>query len=92
MSLGTSTFQSILHSLAKGVQSILHQRGFFEDVIPVNFNTVATPHIGLPRYRGFMSKVFAYFGPKLLSRTGEQFYVVRIIRCFLLDAWLTLAF
>ena len=76
MSLGTFSFQSTFHSLAKGVESILHQRGFFEDVIPVNFNTVATPHIGLPRYRGFMSKVFAYFGPKLLSRTGEQFYAV----------------
>ena len=58
-------------------KSILHQRGFFENVIPINFNTVATPHIGLLRYRGFMSKVFAYFGPKLLSRTGEQFYAVR---------------
>ncbi|PIL25196.1 hypothetical protein GSI_13085 [Ganoderma sinense ZZ0214-1] len=62
--------------ISRYVVGILHQRGFFEDVIPVNFNTVATPHIGLPRYRGFMSKVFAFFGPKLLSRTGEQFYVV----------------
>ncbi len=57
--------------------SILHQRGFFQDVVPVNFNTIATPHVGLPRYPGMLSSLFAYFGPRLLSRTGEQFYVVR---------------
>ncbi|KAI1793462.1 putative serine esterase-domain-containing protein [Ganoderma leucocontextum] len=62
--------------ISRYVVGILHQRGFFEDVIPVNFNTIATPHIGLPRYRSFISRLFAYFGPKLLSRTGEQFYVI----------------
>ncbi|KAI0676040.1 DUF676-domain-containing protein [Trametes maxima] len=62
--------------IARYVVGILHQRGFFADVKPVNFNTVATPHIGLPRYPTFLSSVFAFFGPKLLSRTGEQFYVV----------------
>ncbi|KAI0642455.1 DUF676-domain-containing protein [Trametes meyenii] len=62
--------------IARYVVGILHQRGFFADVKPVNFNTVATPHVGLPRYPTFLSSVFAFFGPKLLSRTGEQFYVV----------------
>ncbi|TBU40555.1 putative serine esterase-domain-containing protein [Dichomitus squalens] len=62
--------------IARYVVGILHQRGFFENVTPVNFNTLATPHIGLPRYRTFVSGVFAFLGPKLLSRTGEQFYVV----------------
>ncbi|KAI0741678.1 DUF676-domain-containing protein [Daedaleopsis nitida] len=62
--------------IARYVVGILHQRGFFEDVTPVNFNTIATPHIGLPRYPTVISSIFAYLGPKLLSRTGEQFYVV----------------
>ncbi|RPD64149.1 DUF676-domain-containing protein [Lentinus tigrinus ALCF2SS1-7] len=62
--------------IARYVVGILHQRGFFQDVVPVNFNTVATPHVGLPRYPGMLSSLFAYFGPRLLSRTGEQFYVV----------------
>ena len=55
---------------------ILHQRKFFEKVTPVNFATVATPHIGLVRFPSFRSKMFAFLGPRLLSRTGEQFYAV----------------
>ena len=58
--------------------SILHQREFFKTITPVNFNTVATPHIGLIRYPTFRSALFATLGPKLLSRTGEQFYIVDI--------------
>jgi hypothetical protein len=56
--------------------SILHQRSFFHDVTPVNFNTFATPHIGLLKYPSLISSVFSSLGPKLLSRTGEQFYGV----------------
>lgn len=55
---------------------VLHQRKFFEKVTPMNFCTVATPHIGLLRYQSFRSRMFAFLGPKLLSRTGEQFYAV----------------
>ncbi|KAG6829371.1 hypothetical protein H0H87_011607 [Tephrocybe sp. NHM501043] len=62
--------------IARYVIGILHQKGFFKDVIPANFNTVATPHIGLPRYPSFISAVTSSLGPKLLSRTGEQFYLV----------------
>lgn len=62
--------------VARYLVGILHQRGFFEKVTPVNFNTIATPHIGLLRYPSFISSVFSSLGPKLLSRTGEQFYCV----------------
>ncbi|KZT65026.1 DUF676-domain-containing protein [Daedalea quercina L-15889] len=55
---------------------VLHQRGFFDNVTPVTFNTIATPHIGLPRYPTFISSVASYLGPTLLSRTGEQFWAV----------------
>ena len=55
---------------------ILHQRKFFENVKPMNFVTVATPHIGLVKFPGFRSRMFAFLGPRLLSRTGEQFYAV----------------
>jgi hypothetical protein len=54
--------------------SILHQREFFATVTPVNFNTIATPHIGLVRYPSFFSTLASIFGPRILSRTGEQFY------------------
>ena len=57
---------------------ILGRRNFFEKVTPVNFNTVATPHIGVPRYKTFRSSLITYLGPKLLSRTGEQFFAVSL--------------
>lgn len=62
--------------MARNIRRILNQRKFFDDVKPVNFNTIATPHVGLPRYPTWISSLAAYFGPKLLSRTGEQFYAV----------------
>ena len=54
--------------------SVLYHAGFFEKVTPVNFNTIATPHAGLPRYPSLFSSLSSVLGPKLLSRTGEQFY------------------
>jgi len=54
---------------------ILLQRKFFDDVTPVNFNTFATPHIGLPRYPNIVSAISSSIGPRFLSRTGEQFFV-----------------
>ena len=56
------------------VIGILHQRKFFEKVTPINFNTIATPHLGLVRYHSLISRITSSLGPKLLSRTGEQFY------------------
>ncbi|KAI0078681.1 DUF676-domain-containing protein [Panus rudis PR-1116 ss-1] len=60
--------------IARYVVGILHQRKFFDKVKPVNFSTVATPHIGIIRYPSFRSRLFATLGTRLLSRTGEQFY------------------
>ncbi|KAG5731546.1 putative lipase [Termitomyces sp. T112] len=62
--------------IARYLVGILYQRSFFMKVVPTNFNTLATPHIGLPRYPSFFSAVTSSLGPKLLSRTGEQFYLV----------------
>jgi hypothetical protein len=31
---------------------------------------------GLPRYPSFLSGMFHFVGPRLLSRTGEQFFAV----------------
>ncbi|KAI9511411.1 putative serine esterase-domain-containing protein [Russula earlei] len=62
--------------LARYVVGILNQRKFFVTVTPVNFNTIATPHIGLLTYPSFLSRLGSLLGPRLLSRTGEQFYGV----------------
>ena len=50
--------------------SILYHAGFFENVTPVNFNTIATPHAGVPSYPSLFSSVSSVLGPKLLSRTA----------------------
>jgi len=62
--------------IARYVVGILYQKEFFQDVTPVNFNTVATPHLGQIRYKSLRSKLFAFLGPKMLSRTGEQLYTI----------------
>ncbi|KDR80681.1 hypothetical protein GALMADRAFT_61407 [Galerina marginata CBS 339.88] len=62
--------------IARYCIGVLHQQHFFDKVEPVNFNTIATPHCGLPRYPSFFSSITSKLGPKLLSRTGEQFYCV----------------
>jgi hypothetical protein len=64
------------NACAHTTNSILKQKGFFETVTPVNFNTIATPHIGLLRYDSWINSLMSTLGPKLLSRTGEQFYCV----------------
>ncbi|KAJ4469573.1 DUF676-domain-containing protein [Lentinula aciculospora] len=74
--------------VSRYVVGILAQRGYFvvENtiggqrnsnilMIPMNFNTIATPHIGLVRYSTLFSALAHRLGPKLLSRTGEQFYL-----------------
>ncbi|TCD67955.1 hypothetical protein EIP91_011756 [Steccherinum ochraceum] len=60
--------------IGRYVVGILMQKDFFESVTPVNFSTVATPHLGQVLTKTFLSKTFAFFGPKLLSRTGKQLY------------------
>ncbi|PFH51814.1 hypothetical protein AMATHDRAFT_58312 [Amanita thiersii Skay4041] len=62
--------------IGRYVIGILYQQGFFDTVEPINFNTIATPHLGLPRYPSVLSRLMSRLGPKLLSRTGEQFYCV----------------
>jgi len=56
-------------------RSILYQRDFFETVTPVNFYTIATPHLGVPRLPTFISTILSTLAPRL-SRTGEQFFCV----------------
>lgn len=62
--------------VARYVIGVLHQSNFFETVQPVNFNTLATPHIGIPKFPSTFSSISAFLGPKLLSRSGEQFFCV----------------
>ncbi|KAF5316535.1 hypothetical protein D9619_006440 [Psilocybe cf. subviscida] len=72
----SATGYSLGGLIARYCVGILYQQKFFDKVKPVNFNTIATPNCGLPSYPTFFSSVKSLFGPRLLSRTGEQFYCV----------------
>ncbi|POV94876.1 hypothetical protein PSTT_16601, partial [Puccinia striiformis] len=63
--------------IARFVVGLLHSRqpSFFEEVEPMNFNTFASPWIGMPKYRGILSSTIHFFGSRLLSRTGNQLYL-----------------
>ncbi|KIM52464.1 hypothetical protein SCLCIDRAFT_32638 [Scleroderma citrinum Foug A] len=60
--------------IARYVIGILHQNKFFEAVTPVNFNTIATPHVGIPSFPTAQSSIRSFFGRNFMSRTGQQFY------------------
>ncbi|KAI6113068.1 putative serine esterase-domain-containing protein [Pisolithus sp. B1] len=60
--------------LGRYVIGILHQQKFFDKVTPVNFNTISTPHVGMPTLPTALSTISSYLGRKMLSRTGEQFF------------------
>ncbi|KAF5393582.1 hypothetical protein D9757_000390 [Collybiopsis confluens] len=67
--------------VSRYVAGVLFQRGFFSPdspdyMIPVNFLTIATPHLGLIKYDTLLSSITHKLGPRFLSRTGEQFYCV----------------
>ncbi|KAJ3571500.1 hypothetical protein NP233_g3714 [Leucocoprinus birnbaumii] len=60
--------------IARYILGILEQRKFFDNVEPMNFTTIATPHLGQFKYSSMVSSLMGALGPKLLSRTGKQFY------------------
>jgi hypothetical protein len=66
------------HLFERLPNSYLPQRlgtaGFFETIEPVNFNAIATPHCGLPQYPSLLSTITSKLVPRLMSRTGEQFF------------------
>jgi len=60
--------------VSRYIVGILYHRRFFDTVAPINFSTIATPHLGLLVYPTWFSKLSSSLGPKMLGRTGLQFY------------------
>jgi hypothetical protein len=63
--------------IARYLIGLLHSRdpSFLVKHRPVNFTTLATPHIGIVKYRGrFWQWVAVKWGYSLLGRTGDQLY------------------
>ncbi|RIA96865.1 putative serine esterase-domain-containing protein [Glomus cerebriforme] len=51
---------------------ILYQKKFFNSIEPVLFTTFATPHLGIRREDGTLTKVLNWVASTLLSKSGEQ--------------------
>ncbi|KAF8926812.1 hypothetical protein BGZ52_005145 [Haplosporangium bisporale] len=56
---------------------MLAEEGFFDEVEPVYFVTMATPHLGIrqPPLSNW-SKIFNFLSSRMLSRTGEQLQLI----------------
>ncbi|KAL5488431.1 hypothetical protein ACEPAI_6549 [Sanghuangporus weigelae] len=77
-------FSTIKYSLGglvcRYLVGIMHQKGYLQDgslstahcMKPLDFVTIATPHLGIPRYPGLLHSFFSAIGDSLLSRTGRQ--------------------
>nr|KIR83289.1 lipid particle protein [Cryptococcus tetragattii IND107] len=64
--------------VARYLVGLLHSRSpsFFRLHKPVAFSTLASPHYGIPRYNTLLSTVLCWLGARIMSRSGEQLYVV----------------
>lgn len=70
--------------MARYVIALLDSQGFFnstndqsqQTVEARHFATFATPHIGVPPADGVFGRIANYIGGRLLSRTGEQLYLL----------------
>ncbi|WVQ84123.1 hypothetical protein IAT38_006268 [Cryptococcus sp. DSM 104549] len=64
--------------VARYLVGLLHSRtpSFFDSHHPVSFSTISTPHYGIPRYNTALSTILCWLGARILSRSGEQLYVV----------------
>ena len=47
--------------LARYVIGALYATKFFDTIKPVNFTTIATPHLGIPKYPSFLSAMVRHF-------------------------------
>lgn len=55
---------------------VLYYEGFFEKVVPVNFVTFCTPHVGaIKPYRSFLAKMFNNFLSYFLAHSGAQMFL-----------------
>lgn len=71
-------FSIVGHSMgglyARYCVGVLYSRGFFAKIEPMNFITMATPHLGSRRpQRGSINLLFNSLMPRLFDRTGVQF-------------------
>ncbi|KAL8707090.1 MAG: hypothetical protein Q9220_007816 [cf. Caloplaca sp. 1 TL-2023] len=67
--------------IARYAIGLLHSKGWFEKIQPVNFTTFATPHLGVRTpLRGYHSQLWNAFGARTLSASGRQLFTIDTFR------------
>ncbi|KAL8959815.1 MAG: hypothetical protein Q9193_003383, partial [Seirophora villosa] len=67
--------------IARYTIGLLHSKGWFEKIQPVNFTTFATPHLGVRTpLRGYHSQLWNVFGSRTLSASGRQLFTIDTFR------------
>lgn len=63
--------------VARYAIGLLHRKGYFEQMKPVNFTTFATPHLGVRTpLTGYLNRVWNALGARTLSESGRQMFLV----------------
>ncbi|KAI1362655.1 putative serine esterase-domain-containing protein [Xylaria arbuscula] len=63
--------------VARYAIGLLSAKGVLDHVEPVNFTTFATPHLGVrAALRGLYDKIWNRLGPRTLSESGRQLFIV----------------
>lgn len=67
--------------VARYVVGLLYSNGWFSKLEPVNFNTFATPHLGVrtPLF-GVQNRIWNLLGSRTLSTSGRQLFTIDIFR------------
>ncbi|KAL8934888.1 MAG: hypothetical protein Q9216_005679 [Gyalolechia sp. 2 TL-2023] len=67
--------------IARYAIGLLHSKGWFERIQPINFTTFATPHLGVRTpLRGYHSQLWNAFGSRTLSASGRQLFTIDTFR------------
>ena len=63
--------------VARYAVGLLYSRGWFRTIEPVNFNTFATPHLGVRTpVLGMKSRFWDYLGSSTLALSGRQLFTI----------------
>ncbi|RHZ50725.1 lipase ROG1 family protein [Aspergillus thermomutatus] len=63
--------------VARYALGLLHARGWFDKLEPVNFTTFVSPHVGVRMpLKGFQDHIFNVLGARTLSMSGRQLFMV----------------
>lgn len=67
--------------VARYAVGLLQSKGWFDKIIPVNFTTFATPHLGVRTpLLGFHNRLWNVLGARTLSMSGRQLFTIDSFR------------